>query len=708
MGIGALHGRLSVEFILRCSAELLISPARRSMVGKAVRRRHKGPARARAAVAEPAREPRVRQGPASARDHRTWLVAIPLVLLVAAAFAPALANGFVNWDDDTNFVRNPDYRGLDWAQVKWACTTFLAGVYQPLAWLLLEAQYVLFGLDPRYYHLASLLLHAAAAIALYALTMALLVRCQPDPFLHRPWAGAIGAGLATALFVVHPLRVEPVAWVSCQPYLPCTLFALLAVLAYLRAVGEGPRPRWSWLAAAFALLAAALLCKAPAVAVPAVLLILDVYPLRRLGGGPGRWLGPAARRVWLEKAPFVAISLVFMGLAVAAKADTRAIRPLEQGGITGRVAQACYGTWFYIIKTVIPRDITAFYPLPRRVDWTAPAFLAGIVATAGVSVVLFLLRRRWPGLLAAWLSYLVLLAPNSGLLRIGDQMAADRYSYLSMMGLVVAVGFGLGLVAASSRPARAVALIAAGAAVLGLVALTRDLCRIWSSTEALWTHALVHAGDSHTAHLNLGVALSLRGEADEAKRHYAEALRLDPRDAKAHLNLGVIFSRQGAIAAAESHYAEALRLDPRSIESQVNLGAILAGRGDVAGALGHYAEALRLDPDHAEANNNLAMILAACPDPKYRDGPRAVAIATRACERSAWQEPGTLDTLAAAYAEAGDFAAAVRWQTQAIALLGDESARDRYRSRLELYRARKPYREAASQRPRTGEGRSSA
>src|SRR5947209_11866986 len=228
------------------------------MMGRTARRRRGGSARAAAAVkGEP--EPQVCRGPAPApdRDRRTWLVAIPLVLFVAVAFLPALGNGFVDWDDEANFLKNSQYRGLGWTQVRWAWGTFLLGVYQPLAWLLFEAQYALFRLDPRGYHLASLLLHAADAVALYALAAALLVRCRPDPFLHEPWARAVGAGLATALFAVHPLRVEPVAWVSCQPYLPCALFAILAVLAYLRAVGDGPRPRWGRLAGSFGLFAAA-------------------------------------------------------------------------------------------------------------------------------------------------------------------------------------------------------------------------------------------------------------------------------------------------------------------------------------------------------------------------------------------------------------------------------------------------------------------
>jgi protein O-mannosyl-transferase len=583
------------------------------------RRRPRGPVAAPLGGPEPTA---ARRDPGTPRDRRTWLVAIPLVLLVAAAFLPALHNGFVDWDDDLNFIENADYRGLGWPQVRWAWTTFMAGVYQPLAWLAFETQYVLCGLDPRGYHLTSLLLHATVAVSFYALSVALLVRCRPDPFLHRPWARAAGAGLATALFVVHPLRVEAVAWASCQPYLPCALFAVLAVLAYLRAVGDGPSPRWGWLAGSCALYVAALLCKAPAVALPAVLVILDVYPLRRLGGGPGRWLGPAARRVWLEKAPFVATGLVFMGLALAAKADAHSLM-LRGDDVATRIARACYGTWLYLLKTAVPRDITALYPLPPRLDRFAPPFAASVLMTLAVSVGLFCLRRRWPGLLAAWLSYLVLLAPSSGLVRIGPQLAADRYSYLSMAGLVVPLAAGLGLAWASGRRARAVALIAVGVAIPVLVLLTWGQCRVWRTSASLWSHVLDHGGASPTAHGGMGFALCNQGRYEEAMAHFDEAVRLDPRDPLSH--------------------------------------------------------------------SNRAALLATCPEAKYRDGKEALAAATRACELGGTSHPMLLDPLAAACAEAGDFAAAAAWQEKAIGLVPDGVKKDDYRARLALYRAGKPY-----------------
>jgi len=731
-------------------------------------------------------------------EQRTWLVAIPLAVIVVAAFNPALHNGFVHWDDEKNFLENRFFRGLGAAQVKWAGTTFWVGVYQPLAWLLFEAQYTFWKLDARGYHLTSLILHAANAVVLYVLTVALLVRCPTDRFVKNPWARSLGAGLATALFVVHPLRVEAVAWASCQPYLPCALFSMLSVLAYLGAFRENSSPRKRWLVGSFVLFVAALLSKAVAVSLPAVLLILDVYPLRRLGDGPGRWFGPSARKALSEKVPFVLVSLVFMGLAIAAKPQSRL--SIEHYDTSAGIAQACYGIWFYIVKTAVPVNLSAFYPVPREINWLAAPFLLSILATLGMSAGLFLRRRRWPGLLAVWVSYLVILAPNSGIIRISHQIAADRYSYMAMLGWVVlAAGCLCRLWHESSRGRPgAIGIIALCLGVLvGLVAMTSDQCRTWRDTDTLWTHALNHGADSSyvahhnlasilvgqgkfreaaahyaealrlwpeyaAAHNGLGAVLYWQGKLDAAAAQYAEALRLNPSDDMAHNNLGLVRSRQGKLAAAATHFAEALRLNPAYADAHANLGVVLFRQGKLEEAATHHAlalelnpgsadehnnlggvllrqgkleaaaaqytetlrlnpghemahnnlglvryrqgkfeeaaahcaEALRLNPGYAEAYNKQAKIMAACPEAKYRNGKEAVESATHACGLTDWKNPSFLDTLAAAYAEAGDFDAAVTWQTRAIELMGDEREKDDYRSRLVLYQAKKPYREA--------------
>ncbi len=597
-----------------------------------IKRRRK---RSRHAVSAPAASANARRGqePPAAWDRRAWLVAIPLVPFVIAAFIPALDNGFVTWDDDINFLDNPFYRGLGLAQLKWSCSTFLAGVYQPLAWLLFGAQYVFWKLDPRGYHLTSLLFHAANAVVLYVLTVTFVIRCRPDLFLKSRWTCFLSAGLATALFMVHPLRVEAVAWASCQPYLPCAFFSMLAVLAYLWAFPRDSSRRWGWLVGSFVLFVAALLSKAVAVSLPAVLLILDVYPLRRFGDGRGGWFGSAARKALLEKVPFVMVSLVFMVLAIAAKPQTRF--PVKHHDASTSIAQACYGIWFYITKTLIPLNLSAFYPLYGKMSWLAPLCLSSILATLATFVASFLLRRRWPGMLAAWLCYLVILAPNSGIIRISGQIAADRYSYMSMLGWVILAAACLCQLWQTSSGARAgatgIVALCLGAI---LVPMTWGQCRTWRDTESLWVHALDH-GASYNA--------------------------------VAHNNLGVVRFRQSNYEAAAAH----------------------------------FAEALRLAPGYADALNNRAMVMAASPEAKYRDGKRAVESATRACELTDWKKADYLDTLAAAHAEAGDFNAAISSQTLALELLIDERRKDDFRSRIVLYQAKKPYREAPRARAST-------
>jgi tetratricopeptide (TPR) repeat protein len=327
----------------------------------------------------------------------------------------------------------------------------------------------------------------------------------------------------------------------------------------------------------------------------------------------------------------------------------------------------------------------------------------------------------------------VILAPSSGLIRSSDSLTADRYSYLALVGGVVVAAAGLGRLQWPSGPARpgVVGIMAMSLGTsLGLAVSTWNQCRIWHDSVTLWTHVLNHgAGSSSVAHIglgtafslegklaeaaaqytealrltpnhpdahkNLGVVLSLEGKLAEAIAHHAEALRLNPGDADAHKNLGILLSHQGKLAEAAAHHTEALRLDPDDADAYKNLGIVLSLEGKFAAAVAQYTAALQLNPDDVEAHNNLAMLLAACPEATYRDGKRAIQLAIRACQLTGWKSPNCLDTLAAAYAEAGDFDAAVQWQRRAIEALKDEGKKEGYRSRLVLYQAKKHSREAS-------------
>jgi len=528
--------------------------------------------------------------------------------VIAVAFRPVLNNTFlVNWDDDVNFLDNDGYRGIGWEQIRWAWSTDLLGVYQPLAWLLLGMEYVLWGLRPAGYFATSLTLHAANAIALYLLTTEVLRRSD----LGRGWGygGAIpgASALAVAAFALHPLRVEVVAWASCQPYLPCALFSMLAALAYLRADELRGGNRAAWLAGCWLMALAALLCKAVAVSVPFALLILDYYPLRRLGG----WRDARTWRVLGEKVPFLAVACVFMRFAIDAKARGNALPGFTQYGLSERVAQSCYGPCFYAWKTLVPTDLTAYYPLPERIRlWEMP-YSACAVAVAAMTWGACRLRKRYPGLIAAWVGYLVILLPNSGLVRIGNQIAADRYCYVASFPIVIAGAYALGRFVLVGPLARKALVV--GAVVLTLLSgATWRQCQTWHDARTMWNRLLERGDEAQVAlaHNALGQVLVREGRIDEALPHFRAALRSFPHYADAHNSFGHALDASGRSDEAMREYMQAVKIDPEHVDALSNLGGCLAGKGRLGEAEDRLAAALHIMPQHVDARNNLGMVLA--------------------------------------------------------------------------------------------------
>ena len=542
---------------------------------------------------------------------RSAVVPLTLVGLSLVAFAPGLGNGFVNWDDEHNFLKNEHFRGLGWDPVAWAWTTLHLGAYQPLGWMLLSAQYRAWGLDPGGYHAVSLAWHAATVVALYALTLHLLDRCRSGS--PRARGQGLWAGLAVAGYAVHPLRVEAVSWASCQPYLPCAFFAVLSVLAYLRANPEGLPPRTGWLIGSLLLYGLSLGFKAPSVGLPGVLLLLDVYPLRRLGGA-GRWRGPSAEPVWREKLWFLSLALVFAGLAYFAKASMPSELAPTRPGLLSRVAAACYAAWFYLGKTVAPHGVAAYYVTPTPVLWSEPPFLASAVGAAGLGALLVVMRKRRPALLATWAAFLVILIPVAGFAPQGQQLVSDRYTYLAAMALVPLMAAGLIRLASSDRgPRRAVvvAVTAMGVAA-ALTGQTRAVCRTWHDSESLWVHALAHgARRSLAVHNNLAAEYYRQGRIDRAIATWQAALTIppDPSDVSGRVlilsNLGRCLERGDRPDEAIARFAETAQLAPQSAAAHYQWGRALAAAGRYDAAIPRFARALALDPHHEAARSAL-------------------------------------------------------------------------------------------------------
>jgi hypothetical protein len=486
-----------------------------------------------------------------------WLPAATVVSLTLVAFLPVIGNGFIpNWDDRTNFLANPHYRGLGPAQLHWMFTTFHAGHYIPLSWLSLGLDYLLWGLQPAGYHLTSLLLHTATALTFYFLALRLLRVTLPPA--TSPVALRWGAALAALLFAVHPLRVESVAWATERRDVLSGLFYVLALLCYVKAATASPdaatarlHPRWYGLS--LACFAVGLLSKSIVVTLPVTLLVLDVYPLRRLGG-PAGWRAP---RPWLEKLPFFALSAgaaVVAFLALLTLGNTRSLADL---GIGPRIFLSVYGLAFYLFKTVVPLDLSPLYPLSVTITWWHFAVVIG------ATLIAVLMRHRWPAFTAVWLVYAITLGPVLGFFHNGPQAAADRYSYLGCLGWALLIGAAVAWTWAGARVLRTALCVA----IIALAVLTWQQASVWRSAVTLWSHAASLGSGGRAAHANLAEALEADGRPGEAIPHYLEALRRSAKKAPWHVRLGHLYARSGDDSAAARHFAEALAEEPGSSEA---------------------------------------------------------------------------------------------------------------------------------------------
>lgn len=522
-----------------------------------------------------------------------------LAILSALAYLPCVLNGWVNWDDDTNFLTNPDFQGLSWSHLKWAWATMLLDVYQPLAWLILEAEYSLWGMAAWGYHLASVVFHAGVVVLLYRTTIEVLRRVGGA---FDETSVRLGSFLAALLFAVHPLRVEVVAWVSCQPYLPCAFFYLLAVLAYLRAHPEGgPWKPW-WAVLTFVAAAAAMLSKAVAVTVPLALLVLDFYPLRRLNS-----VRPTIAAT-LEKVPFFVLALLFVVQAIRARGVTDELVPTAGVHLSVRLMKACFGLAFYAAKTFWPASLSAYHPPPPSLEWTKGPFLVALIFVAVMSGLALLLIRRWPGLAAVWAAYVALLLPHLGLTGNDTKLVAERYSYVATFPWVILLAYGLSRLVVS-RPVRwsAIGIVVALSLALGVVSWRQ--CAVWGSSETLFLQALNNEGpDDPLLLVNLGAEFLERGSMESAERCFRGALRNDPNHFGAQHNLGLVLVRKGKDREALEHFRESTRLEPRFAEAHYNLAETLARLGQLTESAAEYNTALKLDPEFTAARLGLARV----------------------------------------------------------------------------------------------------
>jgi tetratricopeptide (TPR) repeat protein len=632
------------------------------------------------------------------RGHRAGIA----VLLLALTFALYLGTGrfeFLNYDDPEYVTQNPGVTGgLSLAATRWAFG-FHAANWHPLTWLSHQLDVELFGLAPGAMHLVNAGLHALAAALLF-LALAELTRAT------------VASALVAALFAAHPLRVQVVAWISERKELLAALFFFALLLAYARYARARSLAAY---AAALAALALGSAAKPMLVTAPFVLLLLDVWPLGRLG--PGRAGGV---HVWIEKLPFLVLAALSAGLTWRAQSAAGAIGELGALSLGERLTSAAAGLFEYLRASVWPSGLAAFYPHPHLVGANVrSAALAGGLA---LTLSAFAAWRLWPRAPAVALGlcwFLGMLVPVSGLVQVGDQAWADRYAYLPTIGLYVALVFG-GAQLLGPRAARILFAVTAAAVPL-LAALCLRAQRHWADSERLFTRALAVTAHNWVAHNNLGLVLLERRDAAAARAQFEAALAANPRFARAHYNLGLAHELAGDLAAAEASYRSFLAAQPTSPEVRGRLASLARTRGDHAeaareleawaalapeeprawrqlgaarerlgeleAALAAYARALELAPTPEVAGAS-AWILATGPGEHLLDGPRALELAQRAAEGGGSR---ALEALAAALARCGDFAAAVAAQERALAALTPDNDARGLEERLALYRAGRPF-----------------
>jgi protein O-mannosyl-transferase len=546
-----------------------------------------------------------------------WRYFLPglVVLITFVVFSPALRNGFVNWDDLETLVENQNFRGLTWSHLSWMFTTFHQGHYQPLSWLTFSLDYLLWGIEPFGYHLTNILFHSANAVLFYFVTLRLLAIAAP---ISNAVVLQLTAGFSAFVFAIHPLRVESVAWATERRDVLSGFFLLLTVLSYLKAVGpetnhtSGRR----WIVVSAVLYVVSLLSKASGMTLPLVLLVLDLYPLRRIGAGPGQWFGVEARRVWLEKLPFFIAAVAAGAVALTAQQKSGALVSTETHDLAGRIVQGLYGITFYLVKTLLPTDLAPLYEIPPELHLFHWRIIFAAIVFLLLSLGFFAARHRWPAGMAGWIAYLLLLAPVLGVAQAGLQLVADRYSYLSCMVWAILAATVLCRLWRpwSDGVARPVLLMAIPLfALFGLGRLTWRQTEIWHDSEKLWNHALA-VSPSSMAYFHVGRFMAQRGDLAEAEKHLRRAVEINPTNDVMQSNLALVIARQGNLAEATAHFYRALKINPADPATLNNMGITLAQQGKLDEAIQHFQRALEIRPNDVSGHTNLANVLLARED----------------------------------------------------------------------------------------------
>ena len=656
-----------------------------------------------------------------------FIVSLFLVVIILTAYWQLPSHEFLSFDDYGYIIKNTHvHEGMTWKNILWTFSNTDFGYFHPLTWMSHMLAFQLFGLNSSMHHLMNLFLHISSTLLLF--------------FVLKRMTGALWqSAFVAAVFALHPLNVESVAWISERKNVLSTFFCMLTIMTYVHYT-KGPNV-YKYLLNLFVFVLG-IMSKPMLVTLPFVLLLLDYWPLDRL-----KFYQPTAvdhgfsqatsnkiqcspvLRLVLEKVPFLFLSAVCIYLSnlsirhpgVAVSADSV---PLKL-----RIANAFVAYIGYIKKMVWPFNLAVYYPFPKAIPiW---GVLVAVLFLTGVTFLAFRWITAKPYFAVGWLWYIGTLVPGVGLVQAGLWPAmADRFAYIPLIGLFICMTWG-GAEIICRLPYKKAAFIAIPAIIIPiLLAMTELQLRHWQNGVTLFTHELSVIPDNGLAHYELGNAFEQQGNLDKALFHYSKALKINPNYAEVHNNLGYILAHQKHYKEAIEHYKKALRIKPNYSEAHNNLGTAFLFQGNEKEAVYQYYEALKNNPNYAGAYYNLgkvfenhanieeaiifykkalelnaemtqalyhlSWILATHEDGQYRNGKEALKMAEKLCKVTQYQQPLALDALAAAYAETGQFHKAVITERKAIKLAlpdGPEEFISRLKKRLELYQIERPYRQ---------------
>jgi len=620
--------------------------------------------------------------------NRRWLrlgICISLAVLTWVVFGQLLQYDFINYDDPRYVYENTNItNGLTIGGIAWAFTHIHSMNWHPLTTIshMLDCQ--LYGLKPGAHHFTNVLLHSIVAILL------LLV-------LQRMTGGPSGTGsiwrsaFVAAVFAIHPLRVESVAWIAERKDVLSGVFFMLTLLTYFRYVRVRSIGHYLTVLFMFAL---GLMCKPMLVTLPFVLLVLDYWPLGRIRGQKSDVSGHENLvMLVVEKIPLVGLSAI--SSVVTFLAQRGAVGWTEQLPVLARINNAVVTYAAYMWQMLWPVKLAVFYPHPesRLPLWEIILCLLLLIGITAAAVVL---RKSRPYFITGWLWYLGMLVPVIGLVQVGWQGRADRYTYLPQIGLYIAITWGIADVTAAWRWQREI-LTAGTAIVVGLLSWRASVqASYWRDSETLFTHALAVTSNNDVAENNLGIVFLQKGNLDEAISLLQAAVDLRPENSPAHENLAKALLQKGQVTDALVHYRRLLELQPDNIEVHNIVGTVLIQQGQAREAVEEWQKVLAIQPDNGNAMSNLAWVFATSPDDSLRDGAKAVQLAEQAMRISGGRIPIIFRTLAAAYAENGRFSEAIQTAQRGIELAnsrGNSGLATELQSSIVLYQERQPLRD---------------